>query len=130
MTGVLLISDSAGDDPAGLGLCRVPVQTATAALFTFDEFRSAALVILDDRVYQTFTARRMPRRQDLVVVNPHPDDASVWARAVALGATDVVATGEGSGWLHLKLHAATDCQYADWESLLGPGPDGPSQPVG
>ncbi|MFJ4895611.1 hypothetical protein ACIP5U_37300 [Streptomyces sp. NPDC088788] len=130
MTGVLLISDSAGDDPAGLGPCRIPVQTATAALFTFDQLRSAALVILDDRVFQAFTARRMPRRQDLVVVNPNPDDATVWSRAVTLGATHVVTTHEGSDWLHLKMHAATDCQFADWESLLGPGPDGPAQPVG
>ena len=130
MTGVLLISDSPGDDPAGLGPCRVPVQTATAALFTFDQFQSAALVLLEDRICQTFTVRRMPRRQDLVVVNAHPDDATVWARAVSVGATHVVATGEGSDWLLLKMHAATDCQYAAWESLLGPGPDGPAQPVG
>ncbi|MER7982452.1 hypothetical protein [Streptomyces sp. NPDC095817] len=130
MTGVLLISDSAGDDPAGLGPCRIPVQTATAALFTFDQFCSAALVILDDRIYPTFVARRMPRREDLVIVNPHPDDATVWNRAVSLGATHVVATRDGSDWLHLKMHAATDFQYADWESLLGPGPDGPAQPVG
>ncbi|WP_406834815.1 hypothetical protein ACICHK_00125 [Streptomyces sp. AHU1] len=130
MTGVLLISDARGDDPAGLGPCRVPAQTATAALFTFDQFRSASLVILDDRICQTFVARRMPRRQDLVVVNAHPDDATVYGRAAALGASEVLAAGEGSDWLRLKMHAATDCRYADWESLLGPGPDGPAQPVG
>ncbi|MGW5250925.1 hypothetical protein ACWEQN_45860 [Streptomyces sp. NPDC004129] len=44
---------------------------------------------------------------------------------MAIGAEAVLRAGQDLSWLHLRLHAATDCRYARWEALLTGGPADP-----
>ncbi|MFJ5779316.1 hypothetical protein [Streptomyces sp. NPDC093094] len=132
-TPVLVITDSHDDDPIGLLPSPVPLLHLPSPLFTASEYRTAALVILDDRSYPTFRLRHMRPRPGLILATTDPDhDASdggeggdVHARAAAIGAEAVVqAAGRGIAWLHLRLHDATGCAHADWDALL----TGPPRP--
>ncbi|MFJ5779315.1 hypothetical protein [Streptomyces sp. NPDC093094] len=115
---------------------RPAAAPALPSLFTTQEYRAAALVILDDRSYPTFRLRHMRPRPGLILATTDPDhdhDAGdgggggdVHARAAAIGAEAVVqAAGHGTAWLHLRLHDATGCAHADWDALLThpPRPD-------
>ncbi|MFC9932331.1 hypothetical protein [Streptomyces sp. NPDC127190] len=120
---VLVISDRLDDDPLGLLPCPVPLKHLPSALFTAQEYQSAPLVLLDDRSYTNFTLRHMRHRPGLIVAAADPDDGTAYPRAAAIGAEAVLRAGQGLAWLHLRLHAATDCRYAPWEALLtGPPP--------
>ncbi|MFD7708614.1 hypothetical protein [Streptomyces sp. NPDC059786] len=121
---VLVISDRLDDDPIGLLSCPVPLRHVPSPLFNAEEYHSAPLVLLDDRSYTNFTLRHMPHRPGLIVTSADPDDDTAYPRAVAIGAEAVLRTGQDLAWLHLRLHAATDCHYAHWEALL-PGPPPP-----
>ncbi|MGW5636309.1 hypothetical protein [Streptomyces sp. NPDC003832] len=118
---VLVISDRLHDDPIGLLPCPVPLKHLPSPLFTSAEFQSAPLVLLDDRSYTSFTLRYMPHRPGLIVAAVDPDDGTAYPRAAAIGAEAVLRAGQNLAWLHLRLHAATECRYAPWEALL-PGP--------
>ncbi|MGP4084266.1 hypothetical protein [Streptomyces sp. KR55] len=79
-------------------------------------------MLLDDRSYTNFTLRHMPHRPGLIVAAADPN-ATAYPRAAAIGAEAVLRAGQDLSWLHLRLHAATDCRYARWEALLtGPPP--------
>ncbi|MEU9736484.1 hypothetical protein [Streptomyces sp. NPDC048002] len=121
---VLVISDRPHHDPIGLLPCPVPFKHSPSTLFTSAEFHNAPLVLLDDRSYSSFTLRHMPHRQGLIVAAADPDDATAYPRAAAIGAEAVLHAGQDLAWLHLRLHAATDCHYTRWETLL-PGPPPP-----
>jgi hypothetical protein len=126
---VLVISDSLDDDPLGLLPCPVPLRHLPSPLFSPEEYQAAPLVLLDDRSYADFTLRHMPRRAGLIVAVADPDDGTAYPRAAAIGAEAVIRAGHGRSWLHLRLHAATDCRYAHWDSLLTGGPADPPPPA-
>ncbi|MEU3445149.1 hypothetical protein ABZ755_32945 [Streptomyces griseoincarnatus] len=120
---VLVISDRLDDDPIGLLPCPVPVKHLPSLLFTSEGYQSAPLVLLDDRSYTNFTLRHMLHRPGLIVAAANPDDGTAYPRAAAIGSEAVLRAGQDLAWLHLRLHAATDCRYAHWEALLtGPPP--------
>ncbi|MFF8848134.1 hypothetical protein ACF08N_36560 [Streptomyces sp. NPDC015127] len=123
---VLVISNSLDADPIGLLPSPVPVRHLPSPLFSSEEYRRAPLVLLDDRCYSDFTLRHMPQRPGLIVAAADPDDGTVYHRAADVGAEAVIRTGQDLAWLHLRLHAATECRYARWEALLTgpPPPDG------
>ncbi|WP_405192769.1 hypothetical protein [Streptomyces anthocyanicus] len=122
-TPVLVISDSPEADPVGLLPCTVPLRRMPSPLFSAEEYRLAPLVILDERSYTAFRLRHMPQRPDLVLALVGTDDDTVYPRAAAIGAEAVVRTGRDLSWLHLRLHEATGCRYANWDDLLtGPPP--------
>ncbi|GGQ97318.1 hypothetical protein ACIRPJ_33160 [Streptomyces asoensis] len=122
---VLVISDSPDDDPVGLLPCRVPLHRLPPPALSSVEYRLAPLVLLDDRSYAAFRQRRMPRRRGLVVVCADPDDGTVYPRAAAIGADAVMAAGQDLGWLHVRLHDATECRYLPLDELL---PDDTCEP--
>jgi hypothetical protein len=122
---VLVISDSTADDPVGLRTCPVPCLHLPSPLFSAEEYQRAPLVLLDDRSYTAFTLRHVPHRRGLIVVLVDPDDGTVYPRAAAIGAEAVIHAGDNLSWLHLRLHDATDCRYARWETLLASGPADP-----
>ncbi len=126
----LIITDRIGTDPVGLAPCPVPRIHRSAEQFSAEEYRSAPLVLLDDRSYTAFTLRAMPRRQGLIIVLVDQDDASIWERTVHIGGDAVVTAATDPAWLHLRLHDATDCGHADWTTLLADGPADPPQPAG
>ncbi|MEU0853345.1 hypothetical protein ABZ387_36305 [Streptomyces flaveolus] len=120
---MLIISDSADADPVGLLPCMVPLRRLPSPLFSAEEYRLAPLVILDYRSYSAFRLRHMPHRPGLVLALADTDDDTVYPRAAAIGAEAVIRTGQDLSWLHLRLHEATGCHYANWEDLLtGPPP--------
>lgn len=126
---VLVISNSLDDDPVGLRTCPVPRLHLPPPLFNAEEYQLAPLVLLDDRSYTDFTLRHVPHRPGLIVVLVDPDDATVYPRAAAIGAEAVIRAGENLSWLHLRLHDATGCRYARWETLLAGGPADPPPPA-
>ncbi|MFF0766537.1 hypothetical protein ACFYWH_42115 [Streptomyces sp. NPDC003737] len=126
---VLVISDSAHNDPIGLEPCPVPLRHLPSPLFSAEEYQQAPLVLLDDRSYTGFTLRHMPHRLGLIIVGADPDDSTVYHRAVNLGAEAVLRAGQDLSWLHLRLHSATDCRYAHWDALLTGGPADPPPPA-
>ncbi|GHB77637.1 hypothetical protein GCM10010377_79880 [Streptomyces viridiviolaceus] len=120
---MLVISDSPDADPVGLLPCKVPLRHLPSPLFGADEYRLAPLVILDDRSYTAFRLRHMPHRPGLILALADTDDDTVYPQAAAIGAEAVIRTGQDLSWLHLRLHEATGCHYANWEDLLtGPPP--------
>ncbi|MFJ8158518.1 hypothetical protein [Streptomyces sp. NPDC094468] len=123
---VLVISDRLDLDPVGLLPSAVPLRQLPSLLFTTAEYEHAPLVLLDDRAYTNFLLRHAPQRHGLIVVLADPDDTTVHPRAMAIGAEAVVRAGRDPAWLHLRMHAATDCRYARWETLLAdpPPPEG------
>ncbi|MGW0648455.1 hypothetical protein ACWD4T_06575 [Streptomyces umbrinus] len=121
---VLVISDSLDDDPIGLLPCPTPLRHLPSPLFSAEEYLAAPLVLLDDRSYTDFTLRHMPRRPGLIVAVVDPNDGTAYPRAAAIGAEALIRAGHGRSWLHLRLHGATDCRYAHWETLL----TGPADP--
>ncbi|MET7693851.1 hypothetical protein ABZT06_38800 [Streptomyces sp. NPDC005483] len=125
---MLVISDSTISDPVGLRTSPVPLLHLPSPLFSAEEYQRAPLVLLDDRSYTAFTHRHVPRRPGLIVVLADPDDGTISPRAAAIGAEAVIRAGESLNWLHLRLHDATDCRYAHWESLLAGGPADPPPP--
>lgn len=122
---VLVISDSLDDNPLGLLPCPVPLRQLPSLLFTSKEFQRAPLVLLDDHSFSGFELRHVSRRPGLIVVAADPDDGSVYPRAVQIGAEAVIELGHGLNWLHMRLHEATGCRYADWDALLTGGPPDP-----
>ncbi|MEU9671791.1 hypothetical protein AB0E25_41070 [Streptomyces bobili] len=125
-TPVLVISDSPDDDPIGLLPCPVPLRHLPSALFSAEEYQLAPLVILDDRSYTAFTLRHMPHRPGLILTLADPGDDTVHPRAAGIVAEAILHAGQDLSWLHLRLHAATDCHYARWEELLTGPPPPPS----
>ncbi|MEV7892217.1 hypothetical protein ACWD3I_48720 [Streptomyces sp. NPDC002817] len=126
---VLVISDSTDADPVGLRTRPVPRLHLPSPLFSAEEYQRAPLVLLDDRSYSAFTLRHLPHRRGLIVVLVDPDDATIYPRAVAIGAEAVIRAGDNLNWLHLRLHDATGCRYAHWEALLAGGPADPPPPA-
>ncbi|MFD6285393.1 hypothetical protein [Streptomyces sp. NPDC060205] len=126
---VLVISDSPDDDPVGLRTSPVPRMHLPSPSFSAEEYHRAPLVLLDDRSYSDFTLRHVPPRPGLIVVLVAPDDGTIYPRAAAIGAEAVIRAGDNLNWLHLRLHAATDCRYAHWEALLAGGPADPPPPA-
>ncbi|MFD3843150.1 hypothetical protein ACFWWC_44090 [Streptomyces sp. NPDC058642] len=86
-------------------------------------------MLLDDRSYSASTLRHLPHRRGLIVILADPDDATVYPRAVAIGAEAVIRAGDNLNWLHLRLHDATGCRYAHWEALPAGGPADPPPPA-
>ncbi|MFF6953808.1 hypothetical protein ACFZAD_34875 [Streptomyces iakyrus] len=128
---MLVISDSTDDDPVGLRTSPVPRLHLPSPLFSAEEYLRAPLVLLllDDRSYTGFTLRHVPHRRGLIVVLVDPDDGTIYPRAAAIGAEAVIRAGDNLSWLHLRLHDATDCRYAHWETLVAGGPADPPPPA-
>ncbi|MEV5762725.1 hypothetical protein AB0L61_38905 [Streptomyces tendae] len=126
---MLIISDSTDDDPVGLRRSPVPRLHMPSPSFSSEEYLRAPLVLLDDRSYADFTRRHVPHRPGLIVVLVDPDDGTVYPRAAAIGAEAVIRAGDSPAWLHLRLHDATDCRHANWETLLTGGPADPPPPA-
>jgi hypothetical protein len=126
---VLVISDSIDNDPVGLRACPVPRLQLPSPSFSAEEYLRAPLVLLDDRIYTDFTRRHMPHRPGLIIVLADPDDATIYPQAAAIGAEAVIRARENLSWMHLRLHDATNCRYAHWETLLNGGPTAPPPPV-
>ncbi|MGW5657201.1 hypothetical protein [Streptomyces humi] len=119
---VLVISDRLDEDPVGLLPSSIPLLHLPSLLFNATEYEQAPLVLLDDRCYSNFLLRHVPRRPGLIVVLADPDDPTVFPRATAIAAEAVVQAGRDPAWLHLRMHGATDCRYARWETLLADPP--------
>ncbi|WP_371647788.1 MULTISPECIES: hypothetical protein [unclassified Streptomyces] len=115
---VLIISDRLDHDPIGLLPCPVPLHHSPSAVFTREAYHKAPLVILDDRSYPHFLLRHMPHRPGLILAATDPDDATAYPRAAAIAAEAVLHAGQPLGWLHLRLHTATDFRHAHWDTLL------------
>ncbi|MGW6600492.1 hypothetical protein [Streptomyces sp. NPDC055036] len=101
---VLVISDSLDDHPIGLLPCPVPLRHLPSMLSSSEEYQRAPLVLLDDRSYSGFILRHIPHHPGLIVVAADSDEAKAFPRAEA------VVARRGISWLHLHLHAATDCR--------------------
>lgn len=122
---VLVISDSTDDNPVGLRPSPIPRLHLPSPLFSAEEYQRTPLVLLDDRSYTDFTLRHVPHRPGLIVVLADPDDGTLYPRAAAIGAEAVIRATDNLSWLHLRLHDATGCRYAQWEALLAGGPAEP-----
>ncbi|MET9122179.1 hypothetical protein [Streptomyces sp. NPDC004528] len=129
MKPVLVVTDSLTPDPMRLQPCKVPILHISPALMTPEQYRVAPLLILNDHSYQEFTRLHLPLRPGLLLALTGPDDGTAQTRATALRAERVVRASQNTSWLHLRMHAATACRYADWNSLLRRGPDDPPQPI-
>lgn len=104
----------------------IPLLVLGPQEFTPEEWETAPLVLLDDRYSRAVSARELRRRPGLLLAWSDPDDATVYDRAVSLGAEEVVAPRGSEGWLTLRMHAETNCAHVDWDRLLRDGPDGVS----
>lgn len=68
-------------------------------------WQAAALVIVDDAQARSVIAARLPRRPGVILLGVDLDDASVWERAVHLGAEHVVFLPDASAFLSGRLAA-------------------------
>jgi secretion/DNA translocation related CpaE-like protein len=73
-------------------------------------WRSAPLVLLDDDVVGADAG--LPRREDVVLIGNDIDDASVWQRAVRVGADHVVFLPDAEAWLAERFADAREGRRA------------------
>ncbi|MCX4554216.1 hypothetical protein [Streptomyces sp. NBC_01500] len=117
----LFITPDQPTPPEQLGVW-VPMRTRTALEVESHEWQAAPLVVVDDQAVGALVERGLPRRTGIVVLVRDEDDASIWERAVAVGAEYVVQLPLAAAWLELRLHEATGCAYVMWDQSPGEGP--------
>jgi len=81
---------------------------------------AASVVVVSDDLAAELSATRLPRRRDVVLVGTDRDDASVWQRAVELGAEHVLFLPDAEGWLVERIAAAAEpCREGAVVGVIG-----------
>lgn len=105
MSGVLVL---AHDEPATLTDALAGIPYTTTGTPTVGEWLAAGVVIIDARALRHVETLSLPRRDEVNVLGDDLDDATVWDRAVRVGAQRVLFLPDAASWLAAEAvyHAA------------------------
>ncbi len=81
----------------------IEVEVAPDGAAARRAWAAAPLVLVGHDLIDAMTAAGLPRRPDVVVVSTDLDDASVWRRAVEVGADHVAFLPDGEAWVLDRL---------------------------